>query len=396
MSLPSITPRYPYNHSKLVGELMGKNLLKIVPLPRGGNPVPYENFKRGRSNWCKLVTIDGEDTPWWLLWYFMEFIGHLEFIDKDFETFRDVICERENPATTGKRDFTNYLSSLIVDSKSVYNKHLYTHFQVMWHQCSPDREAAWNQKLGDLRKAFNRYIQKRMADYESSEKEPHPVFNKWKNKLIPIYGDNWESFIFQCANFDELGQFITEHNRVYKKNEDAKLLFCRLNLPENRFTIAGHQNQQLAEIDNSSNIRIWGRGVKVDNKTYVYPATPDVWTTGGGGIIPEYKRHTSIFPHYGISQWLSECKEKGVDVKFLVVEGDITTDTYENDKIMTNPGEIVVCSNKASLARRITQRPARPVCGKGESLVDFARRMQEWYNRTDPRIKVGFINRRSN
>ena len=124
MSLPSITPRFPYIHSKLMSEMMGKSLLDIVPPPSGGKPVPYENFKRGRSNWCKLVTIDGEDTPWWLLWYFMEFIGHLEFIDKDFETFRDVICERENPAATGKRDFTNYLSSLITDSKSVYNKHL--------------------------------------------------------------------------------------------------------------------------------------------------------------------------------------------------------------------------------------------------------------------------------
>jgi hypothetical protein len=152
----------------------------------------------------------------------------------------------------------------------------------------------------------------------------------------------------------------------------------------------------LAEIDNSSNIRIWARGIKVEDKTYVYPATPDVWTTGGGGIIPEYKRHTSIFPHSDISEWLSECKKNGIEVKFLVVEGDMTTDNYENDKIMTDPGQVVACSNKASLARRIIQKPARPVCRKNESLRDFAVRMQEWYNRTDPRIKVGFINRQSN
>ena len=79
-------------------------------------------------------------------------------------------------------------------------------------------------------------------------------------KTSRIYGDNWESFIFQ-NHFDELGQFIIVHNKVYGKNEDAKLLFCRLNLPETLFTIAGHQNQQLAEIDNNSNIRIWAKGV---------------------------------------------------------------------------------------------------------------------------------------
>ena len=363
-------------------ELMGKNLLDIAPLPLGGKPVPYSNFKRGRSNWCQLVTIDGEDTPWWLLWYFMEFIGHLEFIDKDFETFRDVICERENPAATGKRDFTNYLSSLITDSKSVYNKHLYIHFQAMWEQCSPHREAAWNQKLGDLRKAFNRYILKRMADYESSKKRPHPVFNNWKNKLLRIYGDNWQSFIFQCANFDELGQFIMEHNKVYKKNEDAKLLFCRLNLPETRYTIAGHQNQQLAEIDNNSNIQIWARGVKVEGKTYVYPATPDGWITGSRSIMSDYKWHTSIFPNSDISQWLGECKKKGVEVKFKVIYGDVRTDNYENDKIMTDPGQVVACNNKNDLVQRIIPKPARPVCGKDESQADFADRMLEWSNRT--------------
>ena len=378
----SLLPRFPYTHSDLMSEMMGKNLLDIAPLPLGGKPVPYENFKRGRSDWCKLVTIDGEDTPWWLLWYFMEFIGHLEFIDKDFETFRDVICERENPAATGKRDFTNYLASLITDSKSVYNKHLYIHFQVMWEQCSPDREEAWNQKLGDLREAFNRYILKRMADYESSKKRPHPVFNNWKNKLLRIYGDNWQSFIFQCANFDELGQFIMEHNKVYKKNEDAKLLFCRLNLPETRFTIAGHPNQQLAEIDKNSNIRIWARGVKVEGKTYVYPATPDLWNTGSRSIMSDYKWHTSIFPNSDISQWLSECKKKGVEVKFLVIYGDVRTDNYENDKIMTNPEQIVACSNKNDLVQRITPKPALPVCGKDESQADFADRMLEWSNRT--------------
>ena len=378
----SLLPRFPFTHSELMNEMMGKNLLDIVPLSPGGKPVPYENFKRGRSDWCKLVTIDGEDTPWWLLWYFMEFIGHLEFIDKDFETFRDVICERENPAATGKRDFTNYLASLITDSKSVYNKHLYIHFQVMWEQCSPDREEAWNQKLGDLREAFNRYILKRMTSYESSEKRPDPVFNNWKNKLLRIYGENWESFIFQCANFDELGQFIIVHNKVYRKNEDAKLLFCRLNLPETRFTIAGHPNQQLAEIDNNSNIRIWARGVKVDGNTYVYPATPDVWTTGSRSIMSDYKRHTSIFPNSDISQWLSECKNKGVEVKFLVIYGDVRTDNYENDKIMTNPEQIVACSNKNDLVQRITPKPTRPVCGKDESQADFADRMLEWSNRT--------------
>ena len=150
--------RFPHSHSKLIGEMMGKSILNIAPNPPETIPVPYKNFKRGRSDFCRLTTIDGPETPWWLIWYFMEFIGHLEYLDKNFETFRDVICERENPAATGKNDFTNYLSSLITDSKSVYNKHLYIHFQVMWEQCSPDREAAWNQKLGDLREAFNRYI----------------------------------------------------------------------------------------------------------------------------------------------------------------------------------------------------------------------------------------------
>ena len=401
MSSKKIVARFPYSHSKLIGEMMGKSILNIAPNPPGTLPVPYKNFKRGRSDFCRLTIIDGPETPWWLIWYFMEFIGHLEYLDKNFETFRDVICERIDPERPGTKDFTKYLSSIITDSKSVYNKQLYTYFQVMWltskpkyfaqeseKKCDDDveiariREKTWNRKLTELRKAFNQYIQKRMSDYELKKNKPHYVFNEWKTRLEAIYGDNWGSYLFQCANFDELGQFILEYNQVYKKNESAKLLYCRLKLPESLFTIAGHKNQQLAEIDNNSNIRIWARGIKVEGNTYVYPATPDAWTTGSRSIMLDYKWHTSIFPNSDISKWLSDCEENGVKVKFLVVEGDMTTDNYENDKIITNTGKVVACSNKNDLAQRIIQKPARPVCGKNESSAEFADRMLEWSNIT--------------
>ena len=65
-----------------------------------------------------------------------------------------------------------------------------------------------------------------------------------------------------------------------------------------------------------------------------------------------------------------------------MIYGDVRTDNYENDKIMTNPEQIVACSNKNDLVQRITPKPERPVCGKDESQADFADRMLEWSNRT--------------
>ena len=186
-----------------------------------------------------------------------------------------------------------------------------------------------------------------MIDYHNDTGNVHPVFGKWKQTLISTYGEeNWSSYLWQCANFDELGHFITEYNQYFKKNEDAKTLLCYLNLPETTFNFAGRERQQVAFLDDDSNIVIWARGVRQGTETFIYPATPMSWSTGGFGIIPEYKRHITIFPN-GVKPWLEKCKEKNVEVKFIVIKGDISTDNYENDEIMTNAGKLIACNNKS-------------------------------------------------
>ena len=365
--------RYRYTHTEFIRTKIKNKEIPIAHNPEGTKAVPYKNYM-GNHPMGRKITQDGYHTPFYLIWYVWEFLGHLHYITYDFEGFIRNIAAHENPDGPSKNDFTNYLGSMIKDSNTVYNRHIYAHFQVMWNSCNGDEEK-WNTKLAELREAFNTYIQKRMTDYEESTGDVQSVFGQWKTTLEPIYGDAWGSYLWQCSNFDELGHFISEHNEFFRKNEDAKAMVSRLNLPEEKQNFATWRNQQLVKIDEDNNIVMWVVGVGKDNNTYVYPATPDVWTTGGYGIIPEYKRHSSIFPN-GASSWMDQCKNKNIKVKFVVLEGDVTSSNYENYNLKKDTKNIILTNNKGQVVLKTS--PAQPVCGKNESLSDFSERFENW------------------
>ena len=364
--------RFPYSDSEMLSNKLVNNMLKICPNPEGTQPVRYPNYKNGHPM-GRPIHYDGPNTMYYLCWYVWEFLGHLHYISHDFSSFITNIAENENPEGPGKNDFTNYFVSMLSDSRTVYNTHIYVYFQAMWDSCDGSEEK-WNTNLAELRKAFNSYIQKRMTDYQTMTKgKVHSVFGKWKTKLESIYGDQWGSYLWQCTDFDELGQFITEYNTYFKKNEDAKTMVCRLRLPETKQHFATQRNEQLVKIDEDNNIVIWAVGVTHNNKTYVYPATPDSWMTGSRAVMPMVSMmgHTSIFPNDPTS-WMDECKSKDIKVKFVVLEGDLTSTNYENYTLMENPQNIVLTKNKSQTM--LITSPPRPVCGKNESLNDFADR----------------------
>ena len=374
--------RFPFTHTEMIKSKIPDKELSICTNPLGTKPVQYKNYN-GRHNYGQLDKIEDK---LYLIWYVWEFLGHMWYLSEDFDSFIKTIAENENPENPGSDTFTNYFGAMISDSNTVYNRHILTYFDVMWMKCRrsynpPEQhEVMWNTELAKLREAFNTYIQKRMTDYEAkSEGEVHPVFGGWKETLLPIYGDHWGAYLWQCTNFDELGQFITQHNEYYRKNEDAKGLLCRLNIPEEKFNFCGRWNELVAKIDGNE-IKIWTRAVDCNGKTFVYPATPIEWGTGGGGILPQYHRHRSIFPN-GAVRWLQQCKEKEIEVKFILIQGDINTDSYENDKTTGGHPTRILCDNKHSVLMTIgnsARRLTKPVCGKNESLVDFAERSQQW------------------
>ena len=368
--------RFPYSDSEMLSNKLPNKLVKICPNPEGTQPVRYPNYTGGHPV-GHVIRSDGPNTIYWLCWYVWEFLGHLHYISHDFPNFIRHIAENENPEGPSKNDFTNYFVSMLSDSKSVYNAHIYAYFQAMWDCCDGDEEK-WNTKLTELRKAFNSYIQKRMTDYHTRTKgQVHSVFGKWKTKLESIYGDQWGSYLWQCTNFDELGQFISEHNTYFKKNEDAKTMVCKLRLSEETQNFATRHNEPLVKIDENNNIVMWVVGVNYDNKTYVYPATPDVWITGRFAMMPSVsaRRHTSIFPNDPAS-WIDECKSKHIQVKFIVLEGEVTSTNYENYTLMENPKNIVVTKNKGQTMMKTY--PPRPVGRENESLSDFALRYKKW------------------
>lgn len=357
--------RFPFTHTVMLNQKLPEKLLSICPNPKGTQPVPYKNYK-GRHNYGQLGKKDDKLN---LIWYVWEFLGHMWYLSEDFDSFIKTIAENKNPDNPGSDTFTKYFGAMISDCNTVYNRHILTHFDVMWAKCRENQET-WNTKLTELRKAFNTYIQKRMTEYEADTEEVHPVFGGWKETLLPIYGEHWGDYVWQCTNFDELGQFITQHNEYYRKNENAKELLCQLNIPEEKFNFCGRWNEPVAKIDGNE-IKIWARALDCDGKTFVYPATPIVWTTGGRGIIPEYQHHRSIFPN-GAEHWLQQCKEKEIEVKFILIQGDINADSYENDKTTGGHQTRILCNNKNGAHCR-----AKPVCGRDESLADFAGRFQQ-------------------
>ena len=358
--------RFPFTHTVMLKQKLPEKLLSICPNPTGTQPVPYKNYK-GRHSYGQLDKIDDK---LYLIWYVWEFIGHMTYLSEDFDSFILKIAENKSDTGPGPSDFNNYFKAMISDCNTVYNRHILTHFDVMWTKCR-EKQETWNTKLTELREAFNTYIQKRMTEYEADTEEVHPVFGSWKETLIPIYGEHWGDYVWQCTNFDELGQFITQHNEYYRKNENAKELLCQLNIPEEKFNFCGRWNEPVAKIDGNE-IKIWTRAVDCNGKTFVYPATPIEWTTGGGGIIPEYHHHRSIFPN-GAVHWLQQCKEKEIEVKFILIHGDINRDSYENDRTTGGHQTRILCDNKHSAHCR-----AKPACGRDESLADFAERIQQW------------------
>ena len=214
------TIRFPFTQSDMLQNQLPNKKVDICSNSEGTKPVPYKNYE-GCHSMGSIITTDGKYTTYYLMWYVCEFLGHLYYLSNDFESFMFEIVEKENHEESGKNDFTNYFRAMMNDTKSVYNRHLYAHFQVMWMKCNNNNDM-WNLKLAELREHFNAYIQKRMIDYDSQTGKMHPVFGRWKKTLEPIYGDNWGSYLWQCTNFDELGQFITEHNKFFRKNEKAK------------------------------------------------------------------------------------------------------------------------------------------------------------------------------
>tara|TARA_B100001059_G_scaffold86546_1_gene84723 strand:- start:7018 stop:8142 length:1125 start_codon:yes stop_codon:yes gene_type:complete len=344
--------RFPFTHTEMINSKLPDKKLNICPNPFGTKPVPYKNYN-GRHNYGQL---DKVNDKLYLIWYVWEFLGHMWYLSEDIDSFIKIIAENENPDNPGSDTFTKYFDAMGSDCNTVYNRHILTYFNVMWMKCQrnpPEQhEVMWNIELAKLRDAFNTYIQKRMTDYEAkSEGEVHPVFGGWKETLLPIYGEHWEDYLWQCTNFDELGQFIINHNEYYRKNEDAKVLLCRLNIPEGKFNFCGGRDEPVAKIDGNE-IKIWTRAIDCNEKTLVYPATPIEWGTGGGGILPQYHRHRSIFPN-GADHWLEQCKEKEIKVKFIMIQGDIYTDSYENDKKTTGYPTIILCDNKNSVLMTI-------------------------------------------
>jgi len=352
MTSTTLPTRFPYKHGEMISTKLPNMELTICNNPPGTKPIPYDNYD-GEHSFGQLEP----KKLWYLIWYVWEFIGHLWYLSYDFDIFIKTIAQNERADGPGKNDFKNYFVAMIKDSKSVYNRHILTHFDVMWSQCEGNQEM-WNTKLNELRGAFNNYIKGSMAAYKVHGK--HSTYKRWKNKLSSVYGDNWESYLWQCATFDELGRFIVNYNEYFKKTESAKEMLCHLQIPEETFNMKGYNNQKVAFIDYYANepnsqytIKLWVRGQKCNGQTYAYPATKDEWVRGGYGIIANYTNHTNIFPN-GASKWLKECQEKGVQVSLLVMQQNKYTNNQEEDITVEclNNG-VILCNNRKHMQMKI-------------------------------------------
>ena len=375
--------RFPYNHGDMLKTKLPKKELDICPNPPDTKPVPYDNYIGSH----RFGQIKSRAEVWHLMWYVWEFVGHLWYLSYDFDNFIKKIAENESVDGPGENDFTNYFSAMIDDSKSVYNQHILIHFDVMWAQCKGNQKM-WNTKLAKLREAFNKYIKEMRVGLPET----------WQEKLTSIYGDNWGSYLWQCATFDELGSFITVHNEYFKKTEDAKEMLCHLQIPEQEFNMAGYKKQKVAsiisdeeKIESLYSIKIWVRVMKnAAGELFGYPATPQAWFRGGFGIIANYSNHTSIFPN-GASNWVKKCRAKEVKVKFYLMERkrySPSSESYENDTMMVGVnGGLILCDNRddmfyklnhSDLTARKKSRPKNTLSSlgegniKGESLLDFA------------------------
>lgn len=215
MAFPIIS-RFPFDPTEMLEKKLPNNELPICPNLPKTKPVSYPNYTGKHL----FDSMNKSDKRWHLIWYVCEFTGHLWYLCHDFDSFIKNIAENQSPKGPTKKDFINYLNAMINDSKSVYGQHILTHFDVMWKKCDGNQEI-WNTKLAELREAFNNGIEECIVSYTGPKW--NCVYEKWREKLISIYGDNWKPYLWQCANFDELGSFIMKYNEYFKLIEDIKL-----------------------------------------------------------------------------------------------------------------------------------------------------------------------------
>ena len=211
----------------------------------------------------------------------------------------------------------------------------------------------------------NLYNQKNQLEIEKKEIE-----SKFQT-LMREYTDNWSDYLWQMANFDELGRFISNHNKILKKFEDAKLMYCQLNQPDKTFNFLGNQ-ERVVSLDGSK-ITIWVRTIiESDGRSYVYPATPREWYNGGMGIINSYQQYNNIFPD-GFNNWFCECNDLGLDVKINTLKHH--QDDGKEDEYINLKGIDVFCDNYIDYIQKTKKNVKVFVkAQKGESLSEFASR----------------------
>ena len=328
MSLHHST-RHPYSHADFFNNL-GKDILKITPLG-DEKPVPARNFDITKCRNGSILRYDeNTNAGTHLNAYYQEFTGHLYWIDKDFGSFRDVICPRS--------DFTQYLVSLITESKSHYNAAIYAHFQFMWIKSKTEQD--WIEKLKKLRIEYSRHIKSHM-DKQDSEGIVNKDYRYMKQSLQGVYKNNWHNYLWQVATFDRLGLFITNHNEIIKRFEDAILMYNVLNQPDTLQNLVGKMKPTV--LLDGSKFTIHCRATQEsDGKFYVYPDTPKEWCNGGRGIINNYTSHSSIFRN-GMADWFGQCHSMGLKVDIRAFEGHRSESNP--DKAVHIPKDMVFCEN---------------------------------------------------
>ena len=142
MTSTTLPTRFPYKHDEMISTKLPNMELTICNNPPGTKPIPYDNYD-GEHSFGQLEP----KKLWHLIWYVWEFIGHLWYLSYDFDNFIKTIAQNERSDGPGN-DFKNYFIAMIKDSKSVYNRYILTHFDVMWSQCKGNQEM-WNTKLND-------------------------------------------------------------------------------------------------------------------------------------------------------------------------------------------------------------------------------------------------------
>ena len=78
--------RYRYTHTEFIRTKIKNKEIPIAHNPEGTKAVPYKNYM-GNHPMGRKITQDGYHTPFYLIWYVWDFLGHLHYITYDFEGF---------------------------------------------------------------------------------------------------------------------------------------------------------------------------------------------------------------------------------------------------------------------------------------------------------------------